>query len=295
MITLKTNQSELKIFPELGGIPVELQLFNGKDKIQLLDSYKSESDEMAKIFYKSHFLLPFPNRLKDGKYTFEGQDYQFPINETSRGHNLHGFTEVIPMAIIQKEENENDAMLQLKGVFEGLPYYPFPFDFFLTYNLTSSELTIEVTIKNTGNSSMPFGFGWHPYFKLDTSKIDTLRMKFPDCQLVKIDNRMIPTGKTTAYSDFSNFNLIENKELDNCFVLNSEMEKATITLKSDTAELNIWQSSDMPYFQVYTPDTRASIAIEPMTCNIDAFNNKNGLWILKSGEEETISFGVELK
>lgn len=296
MIRLKTNKSQVQIFPSLGAVLGDLQLFNGNNSISILDSYESVNDTNAKAGYKSHFLLPFPNRMKDGKYTFDGKDYQFPVNDTTTNNNLHGFLETIPMEIIHEEATDNHAFVELKGRFEGLEYYPFPFDFYVKYTLTNSELIIQTKIKNTGKTAMPIGFGWHPYFRLDTKKVDDLKMQFPDCQIIESDNRMMPTGRTNEYPNFVTLTKIGNTSLDNCFILNnSDKEKATITLKSESTTLKIWQQTNtFPYFQVYTPEHRQSIAIEPMTCNVDAFNNKNGLWILENGEERQMEFGVEM-
>lgn len=296
MITLQTAESQLKIIPSLGGVLADLWLSNGQETIAVLDSYKSTDDAEAKAYSKSHFLLPFPNRLKDGQYTFDEKTYQFPINDTTNQNSLHGFLEAIPMKVTKKEEKDNHAVVQLSGVFEGLPCYPFPFKFFVTYNLTKTQLSVRVRIKNTGKTSMPIGFGWHPYFKLDTQKIDYLKLKFPNCQKIDVDDRMIPTGKVNHYDNFSTLKMIKNTRFDDCFILNNvHSEKVIITLQSARSTLNIWQEADVfPYFQVYTPDNRQSIAIEPMTCNIDAFNNKNSLWILKSKEERKMEFGIEI-
>lgn len=297
MITLKTNRSQLQIISQFGGVLADLQLFNGKETIAILDSYQSIEDAEAKAYYKSHFLLPFPNRMKNGRYDFDGKSYQFPVNDANTNNNLHGFLETIPMEIITKEENDNQGIIILKGSSDGFDYYPFSFDFSLKYTLTASQLGIQTTIKNTGNTKIPIGFGWHPYFKLDTEKVNDLKMQLPDCQFVKVNNRMMPTGETQDYLTFSDLTKIGDTTLDNCFILNnSDKEKATITLQSETTTLNIWQETKaFPYFQIYTPDSRESIAIEPMTCNVDAFNNGNGLWVLESGVEEVMEFGVEFQ
>ena len=143
---------------------------------------------------------------------------------------------------------------------------------------------------------MPMGFGWHPYFKIDTSAIDNLKMQLPDCRLVELDERMMPTGETMPFYTFSELTTIGNKRFDNCFILeNSESRRATIHLQSEAKTLSIWQeTAAFPYFQIYTPEHRQSIAIEPMTCNIDAFNNENGLWVLDSEEEKQFTFGIKL-
>jgi aldose 1-epimerase len=300
MNQFKTSKASLTIIPEFSGLVADLQLFNGVVTLSVMDGYQSENDADAKAAYKSHYLLPFPNRMKDGKYDFEGKSYQFPINDTSTNNNLHGFLETIPMEIIDNKNVNNQQIITLKGSFDGLSYFPFPFEFMLRYFLSDSELTIESTIKNVGETNMPMGYGWHPYFKLDTEKVDDLLLQFPDCEAVTIDNRMMPTGEILPYSAFAELTKIDQTTFDNCFIINNKNTKsnrAEIIVKSKTTTLSVWQETGenaCNYFQIYTPENRKTIAIEPMTCNVDAFNNQDGLWILEAGEERTVRFGVRV-
>jgi aldose 1-epimerase len=299
MLQFKTSKANLIIIPEFGGVIADLQLFNGNSTIAVIDSYKSLNDVDANNGYKSHYLLPFPNRMRNGKYDFEGKSYQFPINDTNTNNNLHGFLETVPMNIIATENIGNQKVIILKGNFEGLSYFPFPFEITIKYLFSDSELTIESTIKNIGKTNMPIGYGWHPYFKLNTEKVDDLFLQFPDCQAVTIDNRMMPTGEVLPYSTFSALTKIGNTTLDNCFLINknSNSNQAEIILKSETTTLSIWQETGenaCNYFQVYTPENRQTIAIEPMTCNIDAFNNQDGLWVLEVGKARSVRFGAKM-
>lgn len=295
----KTSKAALTIIPEFSGLVADLQLFNGVSTVSVIDGYQSLGDAEAKNAYKSHYLLPFPNRMKDGKYDFEGKSYQFPVNDRHTNNNLHGFLETIPMEIIDNEIINNQQMITLKGNFEGLDYFPFPFEFRLKYILSDFELIIETKIKNIGKTNMPMGYGWHPYFKLDTEKIDDLSLQFPNCEAVVVDNRMMPTGEILPYSTFSTLRKIDQTTLDNCFFINKNKKtnRAEIILKSKTTTLSVWQETGenaCNYFQIYTPENRQTIAIEPMTCNVDAFNNQNGLWILEAGAERTVRFGVAM-
>jgi aldose 1-epimerase len=303
MVQFKTSKASLTVIPEFSGLIADLQLFNGDSTIAIMDSYQSVDDLAAKNGYKSHYLLPFPNRMKDGKYDFEGKSYQFPVNDTQTNNNLHGFLETIPMEIIDNKMIGNQRVVTLKGDFDGSDYFPFPFEFILKYFLSNSDLTIESTIKNVGKTNMPIGYGWHPYFKLDTEKVNDLSLQFPDCEAVIIDDRMMPTGEMQPYFAFSELTKIDQTTLDNCFFINKEKNKgkkinyAEIILKSETTTLSVWQEigeNACNYFQVYTPENRKTIAIEPMTCNIDAFNNQNDLWVLEVGEERTVRFGVRV-
>lgn len=285
--------------PTLCGNISDLQLFNGHSTLPVIDSYQSSDDTMGKAFFKSHFLLPFPNRLKDGRFFFEGKSYQFPINDTNNHHGLHGFLSLIPLNFIAQKTVNDICEIDLKGQFKGLPHFPFPFEIEIKYTLSNTNLTIKTTIKNIGKTNMPIGFGWHPYFKLDTNIIDNLELKLPDCKLVKIDKRMMPTGKVSTFDTFAVSRNINKTHFDNCFLLNKNTAatRAEIILKSKTTTLSFWQETGenaCPYFQIYTPDDRKTIAIEPMTCNVDALNNGDGLWVLSAGEARTVQFGVKV-
>ncbi len=299
LIQFKIANASLTIIPRLSGCIADLELFNGQSSLPIIDGYQSFDDAVAKSYFKSHFLMPFPNRLKDGQFQFEGKNYEFPINDVNNHHNLHGFLECIPMEIVNNQVFDNQMVIDLKGKFEGLNYFPFPFEIKIQYNLSAAELTVRTTIKNIGTTNLPFGYGWHPYFKLDTQKVDNLSMQLPDCQLVDINNRMMPTGLTKPYEVFSSLSRIGVTTLDNCFLLNENIENrdAAIILKSETTTLSVWQNTGKNacnYFQIYTPDNRKSIAIEPMTCNIDVLNNQEGLWVLEVEEERSVTFGIKI-
>lgn len=296
MVTLKTAKSQAIIFPSLGGVLGNLQLFDGQQSVEILDTYQSVDDLEAKSAYKSHFLLPFPNRLKNGQYTFDGKTYQFPVNDTRLGHSLHGFLDTIPMQIITSNNDDNSAVLELRGSFHGADYYPFPFEISTVFTLQHSEITVFVKIKNTGSSRMPIAFGWHPYLKINTTTIDDLKLQLPNSKLIELDERMMPTGKTTPFTTFEALTTISKYSFDNCFIIEEREDKrAAITLQSEANTLQVWQETTaFPYFQIYTPEHRQSIAIEPMTCNIDAFNNEEGLLILNSDEERQLEFGIKL-
>ncbi len=297
MINSKIGKANFKIIPGLGGIVSELNLFNGKKAISLIDSYPSIDDEISRLYYKSHFLLPFPNRLMDGKYTFEGKTYQFPINDIANNHNLHGFSETVKMMILSNQTIERSNVIQLKGAFEGTSYYPFSFEIFINYTFTENSLAINTKIENIGKTNMPIGFGWHPYFKLDIKKIDELSLQLPTCERIEIDNRMMPTGELSPFDTFNQMTKIKETEFDNCFIINKSESRAEVILKSETTQLTVWQETGenaCNYFQIYTPEHRQSIAIEPMSCNVDTFNNQEGLQVLAPNEIFETNFGVEI-
>ena len=80
-------KNSFSIVPELGACLQDV-IFDSRP---ILDGPQSIEEMKKNIWFKNSILFPFPNRLKNGKYTFEGKNYQFPINEKTKNNALHGF------------------------------------------------------------------------------------------------------------------------------------------------------------------------------------------------------------
>ena len=147
-IILNSSQSGTyaKIFPEIGGILIELVLDNESVIVCPI-----QGDDYKKGF-PSAFLFPFPSRIEDGKYSFEGQDYQLPINEPARGHAIHGFVAHQKFEVKSVSENAVSLIYKYAGDYEG---YPFPFDFEITYkfiNPTHRTASLSITYQATSDT-----------------------------------------------------------------------------------------------------------------------------------------------
>lgn len=302
IIQLKDTETGeyVSILPEIGGTIVDMVLdFNGNLK-SIIDGYKSESDlkEIHESSYKSSKLFPFPNRIKDGHYSFDGTVYELKINEKPRNNAIHGLVHNKSFSLVDQKDGDTSASIILKYSYNADDTgFPFAYEFDIEYKWTKYiKFSCKTTIKNTGSKVFPYGDGWHPYFKTDDI-VDNLYFQFPAVKSFKTDNRSIPTGKTTPYSEFNQLSLIGDTVFDTCFELNTEDSKAEIVIFNKKANFGykIWQEIGFEkynYLQIYTPDHRQSIAIEPMTCIPDAFNNGTGLIELAPGTANEISWGV---
>jgi aldose 1-epimerase len=245
--------------------------------IDLIVGYDNLNDFSA---YRSAWLFPFPNRLNKGMYHFNGKEYQFPCNEPNGKNALHGFIHDKEFNIISITENADEIEIALVYAYDGaLSFYPFPFEFNVTYKIYSDSIDISVTIENKGNEEMIFGLGWHPYFKLDEA-LGHISLKMPVSQKIEIDENMIPSGEKSDFNDFTSDNCkIGETEFDTGFLIGAK--KYTVDLASKKISLSLEMGDDWRYFQVFIPNERDCIALEPMTSNIDAFNNHEGLHFLK--------------
>lgn len=268
------------------------------DGTELLDGYESPEQLPAKAWNKSGWLLPFPNRLRDGRYEFEGKAYQFPINEAAKNNNLHGiFPLNYDFELRGADESQAGVWLKMGFSYLGeLDYYPFPFDFEVIFSLSDGQrLEVGVSIKNLGAGNMPIGFGWHPYFRLQGMANDW-QLQLPSCARVQMDDRQLPTGQRNKAVDFppTSWTRIGSSNLDDCFVLTGDEARAEVHLSDGTRQLTFWQDAKAsPFFQLFVPPTRHCIAWEPMSCNVNAFQNGEGLRTLRPNESFQGVFGVD--
>ncbi len=283
------------IVPAHGATVLQLALTKDDQPIQLINGYSTREElERNKASQNIH-LAPFPNRIADGKYTFEGTDHQLAINKVNENNAIHGFIWNKEFKVVKKEEGKKVTQLELAYSYLGSEQgYPFPFAIHITYGLSDDGLIIKVKVQNGGLNNMPFGYGWHPYFDL-RKQADDLELKLPSCQEIEVDERLIPTGEKEEYPSHKDFEKIGEKQFDTGFKITAE-EKYHITKVRDPERdltIGVWQDKGlMDYVQVYTPTDRKTLAIEPMTCPANAFNSGEGLLSLKPSETVQFSFGV---
>ncbi|MFZ1497333.1 MAG: aldose 1-epimerase, partial [Saprospiraceae bacterium] len=290
-IQTSNQQTGFSVVPAYGNCVLGVWI-NG---VQLLDGYTTPAELTQMSFSKNVWLFPFPNRLAGGYYQYEGNNYQFPINDKSGPNSIHGIGRKVKHQLLNVNlSNEQGTISTLYQYNDEHEYYPFSFDLFLHLTMNPAGFDVAVIVENKSPIVMPFGFGWHPYFKF-SSPLEKVKIQLPICKEVLVDNNMIPTGEKVEYEKFSSLKDIEDTHWDTCFVLCNLENKNTLPLLSETGLLSYYQNESCPYFQLFTPQHRQSIAIEPMSCNINAFNNGEGLIQLQPNQNWQAKFGFNWK
>ncbi|PKP13204.1 MAG: hypothetical protein CVU08_06550 [Bacteroidetes bacterium HGW-Bacteroidetes-3] len=266
------------IYPNLGASLQKL-LLNSVDIINGI-SNDTEGLNDYKNTYKSALLFPFPNRISGGKYEFDQTKHELDCNEKDLNNALHGHIYDKPFSVKNIEATESKAIVALQYADEGKTKgFPFPYQIEIIYTFSPEKISIDFNVNNTGKTSFPFGIGWHPYFK--TSNLNASSLNFEAETQYELNEKMIPTNEIPL--KFETPLLIENTFLDDCFITN----KPKASFKCDTykIEMDFSSTSKKNYLQVYTPPAKNCIAIEPMTCAPNAFNNQNGLLVLEPHEK----------
>lgn len=289
----------LQILPAYGGQLHQLHVLHKGKLFPLLNSYHNSTplENGVHMDYKGAKLSPFPNRLQKGLYSFKGNQYQLPCNDN--GHNaLHGFLWDYPFSLKDVRLEDESAEITLSMYYEGKKAgYPFPFSMDITYTLSPQKLSVLTQIENKGDKAMPIGDGWHPYFLLPGGT-DQWQLKLPTQKRLKTDQYLIPTGDYEEYLKFKSLNTIQGEALDHCFgPLTERISETILYHPKEELKIIVWQKSGTDRYEwlnVYIPPDKNSIAIEPMSCAPDAFNNGLGNIHLPAGESRTFTFGVRI-
>jgi aldose 1-epimerase len=247
-------------------------------------------------------LLPWPNRLADGHYTFDDLQLQLPIDEVARGNASHGLTRWLNWSVVAHQRDR----AAFEYVLHPRPGYPFTLALRIDYDLTDAGLRCRTTATNVGTSALPFGAGFHPYVTVGTPLVDEALLQVPAAEWLPVDERMLPTGERRTVSgtdlDFTVARRIGEQRIDACFgglQRNADgYARAELCTQDGTRKVMVWMDAAVRYLQVFTSDTLAShrrrrgIAIEPMTCAANAFRTGTDLMRLEPDQQHTCVWGL---
>lgn len=282
------NQARVEVYPKAGGILTRFDVIAGEELINIVklpfsDRYPLETNP----YHPSAVLTPWVNRVRNGNYSFEGRNYQLPINEPNLGNAIHGLLARVPFKLTQSEAIAETAFIRISYSYDGtVKGFPFPFDFAIDYTLEKNGgLRVNLHAENTGSTNMPFACGWHPYFGFPGTSLAELDICFASKSRFISDSQMIPLHEQAF--DRSEAIRLGTEKLDHVFLL-KPMEKHVTTLRDTRRQLSLHveQSSiQFPYLVVFAPEEQNAVAIEPMTANTDAFNTAEGLQVLAPGAQ----------
>lgn len=281
-ITLKINNSAVTVITTLGGTVYSIVL-NGRETL----FPDPEKELTVNELFRGRLLFPFNDRIPDGKYTFNGNQYQFPLNCDGKD-SIHGLIYNRKMDEVEVVEENDFVQLTLGTTINDDEFtgYPFTISFEVTYKITESNFSMDFTISNPGDSDSPFALGWHPYFTFGRN-INSSKLTFSSDEYYDVNEDLYYEGNHYTVEgtdlDFTNGQTIGERELDIAIKIK---DKAEFVLEDGEEQLKLeFTKSLFPSLQLYIPDDRLSIAVEPISAPSDTFNYpETGLKVLKSGE-----------
>ncbi|MEU9025109.1 aldose 1-epimerase family protein [Actinomadura sp. NPDC048394] len=256
------------------------------------------ADEPAPAAF-GHLLIPWPNRVDRGRYTYEGTAYQLDVSEPDLDCAIHG---LVRWAAWRVAEHTADRV-RLTHRLLGTAGYPFRLDLEAEYSLDAADgLRVRMTASNPGTRTAPYGHGAHPYLTVGVP-IDECTVTLRADRYIPVNDRMIPSGGdadvTGTDHDLRDGPLLGARKIDNAFaeVHRDEDGLAWVTLAGNGRTVRLWADDAHPWMEIYTADNapapREGLGVEPMTCPPNAFASGEGLVDLKPGERFTGSWGVQ--
>ncbi|UVJ41692.1 hypothetical protein NVV90_18825 [Arthrobacter sp. CJ23] len=255
-------------------------------------TYSGRSLLDAEAPYAGAVLSPWPNRLANGTYRWQGRTHHAPINELEFGHAIHGFVAAHRWSL--RHHGRESVSLECHiGRDLG-----FDFDIHLgiRYTVGHEGLTCSIVAENVGEVAAPFACGFHPYVRPGDSPVEEWLLTIHASQHLEIDEgtklplRMVNTAASKF--DFLQPRRVGADPFSRAFRIDriDEMRAAVSITDPAGGSVNLYVDAALPWVQVYRPAPSLgvhAVAIEPMTCRPNAFNT--------SPEEVRRDVGIAIK
>jgi len=252
---------------------------------------------------RGQVLAPWPNRVRDGSWSWDGEDLQLALTEPHRHNAIHGLVRWQPWVLAER----GGAWVSLTTTVWPQDGYPFAIGLRAAYRLGDDGLEVSLTARNDGDRPAPYGAGFHGYAKALTDLVDDTVLTVPASTRITTDERLNPVGTEpvagTAY-DFTQPRRVGDLVLDDAFtdLQGGADDRVAVTMASPTGDhgTTVWGGPATRWLQVFSGDPlpdplrrRRSLAVEPMTCPAGAFVSGDGLVVLGPGEEHEITWGIQ--
>ena len=272
VIILKSGKWQAGVCPRLGGNLISLS-YDGKNVLRPLVD-ESQID-INPYLQGAPILLP-ANRTYQGKFSFEGENYQLPVNEPRTDSHLHGLVHRQPFSVV----SQSDKSITMSFVNTNGLVYPFDFEIIATYTIDDEGLSQEFTVKNIGKKNMPYTFCLHTTFMQPEHQFT-----FPLKQKQEAIND-IPTGR-----------YIELNEVERRFVTGSPAKDVTACGYYSAAghtvtvdEFVYTVSENFDHWITWNAHGKEDyICLEPQAGKVNGLNIPDGYKVLAPNETVTYS------
>jgi aldose 1-epimerase len=268
-------------------------------RVNGVDYVSGYADDELAAGCAGQILAPWPNRIRDGQYSFQGTQHQLFLTEPTRANALHGLVNYSRWHAVEQSADS----VTLEYLMPAQPGYPWPLRLRTTWQVSAAGLKASHEVTNLAAQQVPFGFSVHPYLQIPGLQVDDLTLTLPARNRLMVDSRLLPVGAAKVAGtefDYTEGRRIGSAVLDTAFgdVVHAEDGTSTVVLTGGGAEVRVWADGEFGWWQVFTSDTlggdrlRKAVAIEPMTCPPDAFRSGRGVIVIEPGDSWRGVWGV---
>ncbi|MBV9293874.1 MAG: aldose 1-epimerase family protein [Frankiales bacterium] len=247
-------------------------------------------------------LVPWPNRVKDGKWTWQGKEMQLALTEPEQHNAIHGLARWLGWRAVERD----DTSVCVACTTYPQTGYPWPLRVRNLYSLGPDGLRVQMSVTNLGTLPAPVAAGMHPYITAGTATVGEAELHIPAATWLPTGEQQIPTGREpvegSAY-DFRTPRLIGDTQIDYTFtdLERGDDERFRLRLRDPGTgrAVTFWVGPAFPFVEVFTGDAlpdesrrRQGLGVEPMTAPPNALATGESLVVLEAGASWTGEWGI---
>lgn len=298
-ITDHLSGSTARVAPDQGFNCFEFRAIVDGKAVDVLDSVSGFADGGQRASGSGiPILFPFPNRIRAGKFTWNGHDYVLPGTD-KWGNAIHGLCMDRPWRVVRQSDDFVTGQFQLSvDAPDRMALWPADFVIEVDYELVRSRLRCRFRISNPSNQKLPWGLGTHHYFKvpLDAqSRLENCLVEVPARKLWELVD-CLPTGRlipVNSANDLREGACLTDLKLDDVYTdLEYDGPQFDCLVVDERAGMQVTLTCPPIFREIvaYTPPNRLAVCLEPYTCPTDAVNLQNqgldvGWRVLGPGQE----------
>jgi aldose 1-epimerase len=248
-------------------------------------------------------LVPWPNRVQDGAWSWQGADQQLALTEPDQHNAIHGLVRWQPWAVLDRSESS----VTVGCTSYPQPGYPWPIEVRNAWSLDDEGISVRTTLVNLGDTAAPVAAGFHPYLTVGTRTIDDAVLTIPGETRILTGDQQIPTGREAVAGsgfDFREPRAIGTVQIDHTYtdLRRDDDGRARLRLAAPGGDptVTLWVDEAYPYLEIFTGDAlpdparrRQGLGVEPMSVPPNAMVTKEAIVTLPPGERWEGQWGID--
>jgi aldose 1-epimerase len=248
-------------------------------------------------------LVPWPNRVKDGAWSWRGKRQQLALTEPEQHNAIHGLVRWLGWTVAE----HTDSAVTVECVSHPQPGYPWTIGVRNRWSLDDTGLRVQTTISNRSDTAVPVAAGFHPYITVGTPTIDDAFLSVPAAAWLPTGEQQIPTGREpvvgTAY-DFNQPRRLGDVKIDYTLtdLRRDDDGKCRLRLAhpDGSPTVTVWVGEAFRYLELFTGDglpdptrRRQGLGVEPMSAPPNAFATGESLAVVEPGVSWHGEWGID--
>lgn len=261
-VVLSNSIWSIGLLPAWGGRIAHLRA-EGLDV--LLPITAEQFDPLAWPRAGGYPLIPYSNRIRDAQLRFAGREYQLPSHPAAQPHTLHGVTHTQPWEVVETGAKR----LTIACYYQG-EHWPWALRAEQRFELAGSRLRITLVLVNRGETPMPAGLGWHPYFQRHAG----MRVRYRVGREWQIDEQYLATGDSQLADQAISIDGDDRRALAHY----QSRWDGQLQLDYIAGSLHLQADHPLNHFVAFAPADSQYLCLEPVSHLADAFNRPRDEW-----------------